>query len=47
MDIVDDFTSQLWSIPLKNKDDSFPELQAWEQAHESETNQKVRMYIND
>ena len=47
MDIVDDFTSQLWSIPLKNKDDSFPELQAWEQACESETKQKVGMYITD
>ena len=47
MDIVDDFTSQLWSIPLKNKDDSFPELQAWERACESETNQKVGMYITD
>ena len=47
MDIVDDFTSQLWLIPLKNKDDSFLELQAWEQAHKSETNQKVGMYITD
>ena len=47
MNIVGDFTSQLWSIPLKNKDDSFPELQAWERAHESETNQKVGMYITD
>ena len=47
MDIVDDFTSQLWSIPLKNKDDSFLELQAWEQARQSETNQKVGMYITD
>ena len=47
MDIVDDFTSQLWLIPLKNKDDSSPELQAWERAHESETNQKVGMYITN
>ena len=47
MDIVDDYTSQLWSIPLKNKDDSFPELKAWDLAHESETSQKVGMYITD
>jgi len=32
MDIIDDYMSQLWSIPLKNKDDSFPELKAWELA---------------
>lgn len=47
MDIVDDYTSQLWSIPLKNKDDSFSELKAWELARESETGQKVGMYITD
>lgn len=32
MDIVDDYTSRLWSIPLKNKDDLFPELKVWELA---------------
>ena len=47
MDIVDDYTSQLWSIPLKNKDDSFLELKAWELACETETGQKVKMYITD
>ena len=47
MDIVDDYTSQLWSIPLKNKDDSFPELKAWELARESQTGQKVGTYITD
>jgi len=47
MDIVDDYTSLLWSIPLKNKDDSFPELKAWELAHETETGLKVGMYITN
>lgn len=47
MDIVDDYTSRLWSIPLKNKDDSFPELKAWELACEMETGQKVGTYITD
>ena len=47
MDIVDDYMSQLWSIPLKNKDDSFPELKAWELARESETGKKVGTYITD
>jgi len=47
MDIVDDYTSQLWSIPLKNKDGSFLELKAWELAHESETDKKVGTYITD
>ena len=47
MDIVDDYMSQLWSIPLKNKDDSFPELKARKLAHESQTGQKVGTYITD
>ena len=47
MDIIDNYMSQLWSIPLKNKDDSFPELNAWELARETETGQKVKMYITD
>ena len=47
MDIVDDYTNQLWSIPSKNKDDSFPELKAWELACESQTGQKVGTYITD
>ena len=32
MDIVDNYTSFPWSIPLRNKDDSFSELKAWELA---------------
>ena len=47
MDIVDDYTSFPWSIPLKNKDDTFLKLKAWELAHESETGLKVGMYITD
>ena len=47
MDIIDDYTSQLWSIPLKNKDDSFLELKAGELAHESQTGQKFGIYITD
>jgi hypothetical protein len=47
MDIVDDYTSFPWSIPLKNKDDAFPELKAWELAREAETGLKVGTYITD
>ncbi|KAG1863022.1 hypothetical protein F4604DRAFT_1499797, partial [Suillus subluteus] len=30
MDIVDDFSSYSWAIPLTSKADAFPALQAWE-----------------
>ncbi|KAF8226196.1 hypothetical protein L208DRAFT_1221944, partial [Tricholoma matsutake] len=32
MDIIDDYTSFPWLIPLHNKDDLFPKLKAWELA---------------
>ncbi|KAJ3725639.1 hypothetical protein DFJ43DRAFT_983826, partial [Lentinula guzmanii] len=32
MNIVDDYTSKPWSIPLPSKDKVFEELQAWERA---------------
>lgn len=41
MDIIDNYTLLPWSVPLKNKDDMFPELQAWEKACETETGLKV------
>ena len=47
MDIVDDYTSKLWSIPLKDKDNSFPELKAWQLAREKETGLSVGTYITD
>jgi hypothetical protein len=47
MDIVDDCTSFPWSIPLKTKDNTFPELKAWELAQESKTGLKVEIYIMD
>lgn len=47
MNIVDDFSSYLWSIPLKSKDQAYPELQAWELARENETGSKVGTYRTD
>lgn len=47
MDILDDYTSMPWTIPLKLKDDSFDELKAWEMAREAETGLKVGTYITD
>ena len=47
MDIVDDYTSRVWPIPLKRKSDAFDYLIAWERAHELETGLKVGTYITD
>ena len=47
MDIVDDYTSFPWSIPLRNKDNLFSELKAWKLAREAETGLKVGTYVTD
>ena len=47
MDLLDDYTSKGWSIPLKSKDQAFPELQAWELAREKETGFTVGTYRVD
>ena len=47
MDIVDDYTSCVWPIPLKGKGDTFAELMAWECPWELETGLKVGTYITD
>ena len=47
MNMVDDYMSCIWSIPLKGKGDAFVDLVAWEHARELETGLKVGMYIMD
>jgi transposase InsO family protein len=47
MNIVDDFTSCVWPIPLKRKSDAFNYLTTWERARELETGLKVGTYITD
>ncbi|GLB40854.1 putative mitochondrial protein [Lyophyllum shimeji] len=44
MNMVDDFTSKPWSIPLRRKSDALEELKAWELAREVETGLKVGVY---
>jgi len=47
MNIVDDFTSYPWTIPLKSKDEAFPMLTAWQTARETETGLKLMLYRVD
>ena len=44
LDIVDDFTSMSWSIPMKNKKEAFLAVQAWEKMHKNETGLKAGKY---
>lgn len=47
MNIIDDYTSYPWSIPLKLKSDAFSKLRIWELARENETRLKIGMYYNN
>lgn len=47
MNIVDDYTSQVWSIPLKGKGDVFAELVTWECTRQLETGLTVGTFITD
>ncbi|RDB23168.1 hypothetical protein Hypma_009671 [Hypsizygus marmoreus] len=44
MNLVDDYTTMPWTIPLKKKSDAYSELKAWERAREEETGLKVGIY---
>ena len=47
MDIVDDYTSRSFAIPLRSKDEAFPQLQAWQLRVENQTGMKVGTYYCD
>ena len=47
LDIVDDYTSFVFSIPLATKDQAYPILKAWQLEVEKETGDKVKMYSVD
>jgi hypothetical protein len=44
MDVIDDFSSYAWAIPLASKGDAPAALQAWERARELETGLKVGIF---
>lgn len=47
MNVLDDFTSFAWSIPLPNKAEAYPHLKEWELAREKEIGLKVGTYRVD
>jgi len=47
MNLIDDYSHYLWSLPLKSKSDAFSCLQAWELSVEAQTGERVGIYITD
>jgi len=46
-DVVDDFTSYVWSLPLRCTDEAASVLQAWQKHVETQSGQKLRILVID
>src|SRR5216684_1551612 len=47
MNIVDDFSSFMWSLPLRSKDEAAPTLKAWLTALELQTPHRLKSFVSD
>jgi hypothetical protein len=47
MNIMDDFTSYIWSIPLRSKDKEAKMLQTWQRAVENQCGDHIKTLITD
>lgn len=48
MDLIDDYSREMWSIPIiQDKKVAFERLKAWKQAHKLEPRLKIGVYIVD
>jgi transposase InsO family protein len=47
MNIVDDFSGYVWSLPLRSKDEAAPVLQAWHRAVENQSGERLKILVTD
>jgi hypothetical protein len=47
MNIVDDFSGYVWSIPLRSKDEAAPVLQDWHRAVENRSGERLKILVTD
>ena len=47
MNIIDDFSSYVWSLPLQHKSDAINVLQAWHHTVERQTGEKLKIITTD
>ena len=47
MNIIDDFSGYVWSIPLHSKSDAFPAFQIWHKAVMVQTGDTLRIIVSD
>jgi len=47
MNIIDDFSSYIWSLPLAHKSEAVNVLQAWHHTVENQMGEKLKIVITD
>jgi len=47
MNVIDNFSSYVWSLPLKSKSDAVNVLRAWHHAVERQTREKLKIIVTD
>jgi hypothetical protein len=47
MNIIDDFSSYVWMIPLKSKDEAAPALQSWHRVVENQCSNRLKILTTD
>jgi len=47
MNVIDDFSSYVWSLPLKSKSEAMNVLHAWHCAVENQTGKKLKIIVTD
>src|ERR1700722_4725513 len=47
MNIVDDFSGYVWSIPLRSKDEAAPALQDWHRVVENRSGERLKILVTD
>jgi len=47
MNVIDDFSSYVWTIPLKSKGDAAPSLQNWHRSVENQSGHRLKILVTD
>ena len=47
MNVIDDFSSYVWSLPLRSKDEAAPVLQSWHRAVENQCGERLKILVTD
>jgi Integrase core domain len=47
MNVIDDFSSYVWSLPLRSKSEAAPVLQSWHRAVENQSGHRLKILVTD